>query len=1265
MNIEAIEMRLMAMNGDALHRLGDHYLFFEGGKDYESINPVGQSEGKQKSTKGTPDTRITLKNGKHIFIQYTTQKNCPEKKAFYNKLVTDLEACFDPKKTSISCKDIEYVVLFFNSNLNEETEQKLKDLTKSYGVPLKLYNLTTIAHNIYKYYPYLAKDYLGIAIGTYQILPLEQFVSEYEKGGIATPLSNPFYHRENEIKAIKSLVEANMITIINGKSGVGKSKVAIEIMKRFRHDHPDYSCFCISNKDLPIINDLRNHLGTAKNTLLFIDDVNKSIHLLREIFTWFTERDVQLKIVVTVREYVYKQIYPSLKEYSNNTYYLPDFNEYEILKIISSEPFNIVDSAYQKKIIQLSKGNARLAIMAAIACKDKQLVVLDSVINIYNEYYKRVSGDSPVLKQPEYLKVLGILSFFRTIDSDNREDSEKIFSAFNIDENQFWTKIYALETYEIVDVFSDKTTAKFTDQILEGYLFYKVFLEDKLVSYRVILDQFFPSYSGRIKFTAIEGQNTFGKIDFENKLLPYVQEKFDSIIRHGESEFDFLKIFYSYLPDETLNYLYKTIQCLPTEEPLVLLNEVENSNAAQKAFIFEGGKKIERYHHDSFFELISEFLKDFNPNFTLSLSLMFDYIEKKQDVAELFIELISGYIAFSADDERLGFEKENFFSIELASRVATGHPIHIYIFLRLAPNFLKTTFFHHVNYHGAKVGKVSYALIEKVITIRAIYWTTFSNIFNNYRLLSLYTLDNIKNGLSQNDHHLLRASDWEALATLFDRHFDPKNFIDTFTINKLIIDLTRGGKTTKYYSEYLKKVDTEEYRWFKVLDYSIVRNREIVREEYENHNDFRTRFNFLKAEEILSNFNYDTSAQYLPLFDLMGDCVTHNIWEFYHPKDAALVLLSNILKYEKMFLELFAVLVTKPYFNQIIDLNTFFITVQQTAPNLLDKVEAIIFSGDFKISQYTRIEFFNSLYQSNITNERCQSYKRTFDKIEGTFYLTFKNAYLYCAVDPSFLQHVITTLIDKAERKNITLSLDSDFIEKKFSILNSIETAENLYLCLSSDRYDYEGHELSFILKLKPEFLERYIQSISSKSWYERDQYNELTCLWQLPNYLSNIAMVFDHIVPKPSYLFAGERILDHLIEFTADEVDTNKKISFFKYYICLNNRDAKKMNASFKIIQNKYQANFKSLFRHFLEHNQDITLFRKINWTDQGTIIRNGNSILGEINERIWTQIKFVVEEMNPKIEFLEHKIYINSEIDYCRKSAVSERKHDFLGRG
>jgi ABC-type polysaccharide/polyol phosphate transport system ATPase subunit len=105
--INQIQNELRSLGDAAFQKLADSYLHKKG---YEQINPIGSVIGSDKVRKGTPDTLITLSNGKYIFAEYTTQKT-----GVYAKFKEDLNKCFDEQKTGISVSKIEEVVFCHTS----------------------------------------------------------------------------------------------------------------------------------------------------------------------------------------------------------------------------------------------------------------------------------------------------------------------------------------------------------------------------------------------------------------------------------------------------------------------------------------------------------------------------------------------------------------------------------------------------------------------------------------------------------------------------------------------------------------------------------------------------------------------------------------------------------------------------------------------------------------------------------------------------------------------------------------------------------------------------------------------------------------------------------------------------------------------------------------------------------------------------------------------------------------------------------------------
>ncbi len=693
LTIELIESKIKIMNPDGFHRLCDHYLFVEGEDEYDSIVPVGQVEGKQKAKKGTPDTRIRKIDGSYIFIQYTTQEQYPNPDALVKKLLEDLNNCFNPRKTKVSMDNLGLVVLCFNSNIGNAAEEKLRDMAWAKGKRLELINLSTLAHKIIKDYPFLAKEHLGIEIDTLQLLHIKKFIEEYERGGIATPISNPFLFRENELQLIESSIEKNLITVVAGKAGVGKTKLVIENLRSFIKKNRGYQAFCIRNKEQPLLDDLRRQLlGKKKKYLIFIDDANKSIAQLHDVLTFYQENQANFRLILTARDYVLATIQPFLKAYPHETIHVKPFDSQQIKEIVKAKPFSIRHPLFLQRIREVAHGNPRLAIMTAIAAKSRTLEELNNVAEIYKAYFERISGDNALLVSDEYLRVLGVLAFFRVLDRDYSQVSEKILPAFQLDENDFWTKIYELERHEIVDVFTDKTSARFSDQILEGYIFFRIFFVDKLLDYAIILDRFYPNYSGRVKYTAIDANNTFGFEDFGSLIKPYIFNKYQQITQDGGNAGALLSIFWFYLQDETLLFIKEQTDALPAPDTLTLEDRVTIARFNEKTFAFSDDITLDKDAKDELFDLAMPFLHNLTSDFDLAVTLLFRLIEKKPRLAERFVREIKGGFNFTERDGIYYYYREERFVRLLNEKTKDREPIFTYIFLKLLPHFLKTRF---------------------------------------------------------------------------------------------------------------------------------------------------------------------------------------------------------------------------------------------------------------------------------------------------------------------------------------------------------------------------------------------------------------------------------------------------------------------------------------------------------------------------------------------------------------------------------------------
>jgi hypothetical protein len=91
--LQTIENRLKEINGTVFQELCDSYLTIRD-NNYLAISRTGSQTGKQKTTKGTPDTFFQLPNGNFLYCEITTDTSTK------NKLANDIKHIFRTLKNN-------------------------------------------------------------------------------------------------------------------------------------------------------------------------------------------------------------------------------------------------------------------------------------------------------------------------------------------------------------------------------------------------------------------------------------------------------------------------------------------------------------------------------------------------------------------------------------------------------------------------------------------------------------------------------------------------------------------------------------------------------------------------------------------------------------------------------------------------------------------------------------------------------------------------------------------------------------------------------------------------------------------------------------------------------------------------------------------------------------------------------------------------------------------------------------------------------------
>ena len=236
--INSIQQAIKQLDGGEYQKLMDAYLYKK--YKYTNIEPLGSHTGTNKVTKGIPDSYVKLDNDKYVLIMYGTVESTS-----YEKIEKDIKSCLDVKKINIDIKEIEEIICCYTStNIHFEQKKMLENMIE--GVKITLIGIGSVSHDLLIKYPTIASDFLNIPIDTEQIFEIDEFIDKYDKNNMNASINMELLHRESEIESLINKIEENKVVLLCGKSGVGKTRLALEIARLYRDKHNAY-VFCIKN----------------------------------------------------------------------------------------------------------------------------------------------------------------------------------------------------------------------------------------------------------------------------------------------------------------------------------------------------------------------------------------------------------------------------------------------------------------------------------------------------------------------------------------------------------------------------------------------------------------------------------------------------------------------------------------------------------------------------------------------------------------------------------------------------------------------------------------------------------------------------------------------------------------------------------------------------------------------------------------------------------------------------------------------------------
>ncbi len=544
---EAVREKIKQIEGGAFQALAQRCYFRK--SNIRSVNYSGIKAGSVKTVKSPYDALYQNNAGEWIFFE---AGHISDRNQAIKKIEDDINKCLGYEKLHPELGGISSIACCYSCE-----KLTAADLASLQGIDrrVELISADIIAEACCTDYPWLSEEYLGIEISRGQICDVENFISLIENDTFAPSLATEFVGRQKEIDSLKQLLGSHRVVCISGRSGSGKTKIGIEAGLRFAEEN-DCDFLVIRAGHRPVCDDLVKCCSKDGRYLILLDDAN-DISGLRSIRE-FVSMNGNVRILATVRDYVKARVVDELRRIKGfGEFALSPLEDDEIGKILKDQ-FEVANQVHLDQIIRVSRGNLRLAILAAESLRQEGV---QSIINVRELLSMCYGGRVSLFSENEKASI-SIASILGPHETENNPGLKLLEEISGIGHRAYLTACKSLYEKELLDMVHDFEAISFEEQNLRDYFIYQSIVENRLFT----LQDIWRLPSGIRRVSSVT--NTLLNVFYSPEVLSRLTEQTKLIWRDADSEERKLLIegVGALIPSESLSYLNTEVQNLEKEE---------------------------------------------------------------------------------------------------------------------------------------------------------------------------------------------------------------------------------------------------------------------------------------------------------------------------------------------------------------------------------------------------------------------------------------------------------------------------------------------------------------------------------------------------------------------------------------------------------------------------------------------------------------------------------------------------------------------------